>query len=119
MKKGTAIMTLITSFFIVALIGIFVGRITIDGQMSVHTSKSFRSDTMDAQDEYTGLININTADAELLQELPGIGKSTANEIIKYRKINGPFQSLKEIKKVKGIGDKIYNDIKDLITIDEN
>lgn len=65
---------------------------------------------------YTGLININTATATELDVLPGIGYTTATNIIDYRNANGSFKTKEEIKSVNGIGDVIYDQIKDLITI---
>ena len=62
------------------------------------------------------LININTADETKLQELPGIGQSTALKIINYRKENGKFKSIEDIKNVSGIGDSKYESIKDLICV---
>ncbi len=62
------------------------------------------------------LININTASAQKLQELPGIGPAKSESIVDYRNQNGLFQAKEEIKKVSGIGDKTYDDIKDLITV---
>ncbi|MGL5328593.1 MAG: helix-hairpin-helix domain-containing protein [Peptostreptococcaceae bacterium] len=61
-------------------------------------------------------ININEASIKELDDLPGVGEATANKIIKYREENGSFKSTEEIKNVNGIGDKKYNDIKDLISI---
>ena len=63
-----------------------------------------------------GKININTATEEELDTLPGIGPSTASKIIDYRKENGKFKSVEEIKEVSGIGDAKYEKIKKLITI---
>ena len=62
------------------------------------------------------LININTATATELDNLPGVGYSTATNIIDYRINNGQFKTKEEIKNVSGIGDAIYEQIKDLITI---
>ena len=62
------------------------------------------------------LININTATASELDSLPGIGYSTAANVINYRQTNGSFRTKEEIKQVNGIGDAIYEQIKDLITI---
>ena len=59
-------------------------------------------------------ININTATSEQLQQLPGIGPAIAKRIIKYRKREGDFQDIGEIKNVKGIGEKIYEKIKPYI-----
>ena len=64
----------------------------------------------------TGKVNINTATAEELDTLPGIGPAIAQRIIEYRQTNGPFQSIEEIKNVSGIGDKLFEKLKDLITV---
>lgn len=64
----------------------------------------------------SNLININTADQKTLEELPGIGPTLAQRIIEYREKNGYFQSIEDIKKVSGIGEKRFEDIKDLITV---
>lgn len=64
------------------------------------------------------LININTARAELLQRLPGIGPVLAEEILVYREERGPFEDIEGLKDVKGIGDKKFKDIKGMITINE-
>ena len=61
-------------------------------------------------------VNINTAEKWLLEALPGIGKTRADNIIAYRSINGPFQNIKEIINVPNIGEGIFSNIKDLITI---
>ena len=61
-------------------------------------------------------VNINTASKEELDTLPGIGESTANKIINYRKENGKFKTIEEIKEVSGIGDSKFEDIKDLIEV---
>ena len=50
-------------------------------------------------------VNINTADKELLVQIPGIGPVTADSILQYREDNGQFKSLDDLTKVKGIGDK--------------
>ncbi len=63
-----------------------------------------------------GLVNINTADSETLQQLPGIGPATADKIINYRNENGAFQSIEEITDVSGIGEKTFTKFKDKITI---
>ncbi len=64
----------------------------------------------------TGLININTADQNQLDTLPGIGPALAQRIIQYREINGPFQAIEDIKNVAGIGDKKFKELKDKITV---
>jgi comEA protein len=61
-------------------------------------------------------IDINRAEAWLLEALPGIGPSKAQAIIDYREQNGGFSDIVEITNVPGIGESIYNDIKNLITV---
>ncbi len=61
------------------------------------------------------LVNINTASAAELEELKGIGEKTAAAIIEYRQA-APFEKIEDIKNVKGIGEKKFEDIKDMICV---
>jgi len=61
-------------------------------------------------------ININRADAWLLQALPGVGETKAQTIVAYRTANGPFKTTGDLMKVSGIGESLFNQIKDLITV---
>lgn len=63
-----------------------------------------------------GKININTADETALQTLDGIGETKAKAIIEYRNKNGNFKTIEDIKNVSGIGDSVYEKIKDNITV---
>ncbi len=63
-----------------------------------------------------GMVNINTATQTQLEELSGIGPSTASSIISYRQENGKFKSIDEIKNVSGIGEAKYNKIKNYICV---
>ena len=60
-------------------------------------------------------VNINTADVQELDLLPGIGEKLAENIIAYRIENGSFQTIEEIKNVPKIGDSIFEKIKNYIT----
>ncbi len=61
-------------------------------------------------------INLNRAEAWLLEALPGIGKERAQAIIDYRQQKGLFGNINELTKVEGIGTNIYEQIKHLITV---
>jgi competence protein ComEA len=56
-------------------------------------------------------VNVNTADEQGMQNLPGIGPAKAKAIIQYREEHGPFKSLDELTNVSGIGDKSLEKIK--------
>lgn len=50
-------------------------------------------------------VNVNTADKEMLTQIPGVGPATADAIVKYRKANGKFKSANDLLNIKGIGEK--------------
>lgn len=62
------------------------------------------------------LVNINTADAALLDTLPGIGPTLAGRIIDYRAAHGPFAAISDIQNVSGIGPSTYANLAPLITV---
>ena len=64
-----------------------------------------------------GRININRALKQELMELPGIGESKAERIIAYRQAHGDFTSCEEVMNVNGIGEAMYENIKDHITVE--
>lgn len=70
-----------------------------------------KDDTIEAQE-----IDINRADAWLLEALPGIGNTEAQAIVDYRRENGLFLNTNELTKVAGINSELYEEIKDLVTV---
>ena len=70
----------------------------------------------DTSKEKEEKIDINKATQEELETLSGIGPSTANKIVQYRKDNGNFKSIEDIKNVNGIGESKYNEIKEKIIV---
>ncbi len=73
------------------------------------------NDEIDGSIGDTGLVNINSADANKLQELPGIGEAKAKAIIKYREEIGEFKTIEDLLNVEGIGNSLYEQIKAYIT----
>lgn len=63
-------------------------------------------------------INVNTADAELLAELPGIGPSRAAAIIEERENNGAFANVDDLTRVSGIGPATIDRMRDQVAIEE-
>jgi competence protein ComEA len=64
----------------------------------------------------SGLVNVNTATATELEELPGIGEVLAQRILDHRTANGPFTSVDQLVDVSGIGDAILESIRELVTV---
>lgn len=71
---------------------------------------------IETENKTNNKININTADINKLTELDGIGESKAKTIIEYRTTNGLFKNIEDIKNISGIGESLYNKIKDKITV---
>lgn len=67
-------------------------------------------------DDMTQPINLNTAEESDLIEIPGIGPSKAQMILDYREEHGQFKSLEELKEVKGIRDKTFENLKDYFVV---
>jgi len=63
-----------------------------------------------------GRININSASRSELMDLPGIGSVLSERIVEYRRINGPFSKIEDLRNVSGIGEKRYDTVKDRITV---
>lgn len=69
----------------------------------------------EVQRSTTPLVNVNTASQKELESLPGIGEVLAQRIIEYRETHGPFQTPEDLLKVRGIGPKKLEKIRDRIT----
>jgi competence protein ComEA len=87
-----------------------------DGQKLTVPDRSASAQTANQNAAGTATVNINTASKEALMTLPGIGEVLAQNIIDYRTKNGPFSSAEEIKEVNRIGDKLYEQLKDRISV---
>ncbi|MCA9952215.1 MAG: helix-hairpin-helix domain-containing protein [Anaerolineales bacterium] len=79
--------------------------------------RSGGSDTILDTAVTNGIININTADANALESLPGVGPSTAEKILEYREANGPFTTIEDIMQVPGIGEGKFAEMQNFITVD--
>lgn len=102
----------------------------VDGQRIYFPSaEEVENQTWDAETEYSESdvssqaekahkININTADKEELMTLSGIGEAKADAVIAYREEHGSFQNIDEIMNVSGIGENLFEKIKEKICVEE-
>ena len=120
MKKHREILLMILLTFVscVVLLGVFLLR---NPKVSVSYADALTPGAAISHTEPAtaapskGLININTATAEQLQTLPGIGPGLAQAILNYRKENGPFATVAELSMVPGIGVNRLEKLLDYIT----
>lgn len=88
----------------------------LSGDKSTKPKLPDTTDSEERQPEADKIININTANKELLQELPGVGPAYSERIVNWREENGPYTSKDQLLEIKGIGDKRLARIKPLITL---
>lgn len=75
------------------------------------------STSISASESKTEKINLNTANSEGLQKLPGVGPQTAAKIIEYRNSYGLFKKIEDLMNVSGIGEKTFEKLKAMITVE--
>ena len=92
------------TLILVLCLGLAIGPVSLPAQQS--DSKTVSPDK----------VNLNTATAEQLESLPGIGPAAAKNILEYRKKAGKFNRIEEIINIKGIGEKKFLKIKDRLTV---
>lgn len=124
-NKVSVLLAVVTALFVGFTLGLFVGRNTGSGtvtlavpaqmQTAPTTAATAAAETV-PEETVSFPVNINTADADTLTALPGIGQVLAERIVAYRRQNGPFRVIEEITKVEGIGEKKAEAILELITV---
>jgi len=102
------------------VIYVFTNAQIRDGNRSIDCSTVCENTVLNINNCYpennTGLININTALVDQLTTLNGIGESRALAIIAHREQNGPFRTIEDIMQISGIGEAIFNNIREKITV---
>jgi competence ComEA-like helix-hairpin-helix protein len=85
--------------------------------LSVTTKQPAHNSQMSSSAQTPQRININTASAQELETLPGIGKALAERIIEHRNKYGPFRKPEHLIIMRGISDKRFQNLRDLITVE--
>lgn len=130
MKKASIALIVLTLVFSAFIGGFFLGRnfnhsqvnisaviaVTIPGETAAEAEPTDIFETTAATEPILFPLNINTATAEELTALPGIGPALAQRIVDYRENNGPYNNVAELSNVSGIGEKRLEAILDYITV---
>lgn len=135
-RKWNTIAILLTAAFLLLSAGFCVGRNTLpDGlcALTAHTPTTRETAAQEESAQESSAqtpssqgaadiqfpLDLNTATAEELTALPGIGEVLAGRIVAYREANGAFTSVEELLQVDGIGEKRFEAIRDYITLEES
>ncbi len=113
-------------FDVVLLAGGFTGkanqasvnlaRTLTDGEQLIVLNKSQQSFGTSTSNNSSSLISLNQASEAELEQLPGVGPALAGRMIDWRSANGGFKSKEDLLNVAGIGDKLFAQIKDKVTL---
>lgn len=114
--KAEKLLLGITAVFLCVLAGLYVYDTRSAGEEdTVAVTTEAETPQEDLTPDFTPL-DLNTATAAELTELPGIGEKLAERIVAYREANGPFTSVEEIMEVDGIGEGKFADLEGRITV---
>ena len=117
LSKGETWIAVLTLVFILGMAGVYARAICMDeGDYIIRTGK-LAQETV-AIEAVRWQVNINTATAEELTALPGVGEALAERIIAYREEHGAFRAAEELMEVDGIGEGKFADMKEWIILEE-
>lgn len=98
------------------VLGVLIVILVVLNIISYIKREQIQKNTDIIVEEVAAKISINHAWKEELQLLPGIGPTLADRIVTYREKHGEFKDLKELKNIKGIGDKVFEQINPFVKL---
>lgn len=118
MKKQFSFLCLsVLAVFVFIICGVFIGRNFLYNDHFI--SPEDESPVVAEGVLVDGKININRANADQLQLIPGVGQTLAEQIVSYRQENGPFGTVADLTLVPGVGEKTFRDLFAYITVSED
>ena len=108
---------ILTALFLV-LMTLLAERSDVEGDAGTYTITTRERAEEPVVPESALPVNVNTASAEELDVLPGIGPALAGRIIAYREANGPFTAAEDLLAVSGIGESVLDGLRDQIVLED-
>ena len=121
LKRAERLAIIITAVFLLLVVCRHLIASRTDAAVTVtaakQTERQMPPDKRAPQPEGTQKVNLNTATAEELQTLTGIGPTLSQRIVDYREANGPFARIEDITQVQGIAEKVFTENYDRMTVE--
>ena len=118
LSRGEKWIVVLTLIFSLVMVGIYFHSTRIDDGDEYTIRAGSLAERAEPMDAVQWQVNINTATAEELTRLPGVGEVLAERIVEYREQYGPFREAEELMKVNGIGESKFADMKEQVILEE-
>ncbi len=121
-KHGAVLLAVVTFSFAAFILGLFLGRsqrreaVTVSVSKELYTLPPVTTSVPETTEAIQYPLDLNSAAAEALQSLPGIGEVLSQRIVDYREEHGPFTDTEQLMNVYGIGQQLYESIQGYITV---
>lgn len=116
MSRGEKIAVVLTAVLLAALVVFLCVTERGGGPYSLSAMPEPTPQALPETPSSTGLLDLNTATAEELAQLPGIGEVRAERIVAYREQNGPFRYVEDVMDVYGIGEGLFAKFRDAVAV---
>ena len=113
---GAKLKAVRTELILLGLTAVFLGGLLTVSYRDAAEVAVTAEHTLPPEEVEVTLVDLNTAEAEELATLPGIGKGLAKRIVDYRTEHGPFEGPEGLMEVSGIGEKKLEELRDYITV---